>query len=200
MAVFQATTNIHSKSSVATAELLRKNLTEYGLVRILAREDIAPELVRTVPVDEVARAVQRSMRPLGPPGSFGNPIKAKKAKKAKKALFSKPPKAMSKKGYARPATAVKGRAVVRQVQPRYWARVTAELHILICTNDKKYASLRRQLNKHGSATQTAIVSNVAAALAVSLGFTVGALVPFVAMGLLGLIRVGTNAWCAGRTA
>src|SRR5260221_10470583 len=37
-----------------------------------------------------------------------------------------------------------------------------------------------------------IVSNL-----VSLGYTVGALVPFVAMGLLGLVRVGTNAWCAG---
>jgi hypothetical protein len=94
---------------------------------------------------------------------------------------------------------VKGRAVEREVQPRYWVRVTAELHILICTNDKKYASLRRQLNKHGSATQTAIVSNITAAIALSLGITVGVLVPFVAMGLLGLVRVGANAWCAGKS-
>ena len=132
------------------------------------------------------------------PGTVKYAKKVKKAKKARPTVF-KTAKAMSKKGVA-PVKALKGKAIVRQVQPRYWARVTTELHILICTNDKKYSGLRRELNKHGSATQTAIVSNIAAALAVSLGFTVAVLVPFVAMGLLGLVRVGANAWCAGRTA
>ena len=176
----------------STAELLRENLTEYGLVRILAREDIAPELVRKLPVEEAARAVQRGMAPLGT-----DPRVAKKAKKSKKAarFYKKARKSAPKLA----GTSRSGRAVVREVQPNYRRRVKIELHILICTKDSKYASLRRQLGKHGSATQTAIVSNIAAALAVSLGYTVGALVPFVAMGLLGLVRVGTNAWCAGNT-
>jgi hypothetical protein len=176
----------------STAELLRENLTEYGLVRILAREDIAPELVRKLPVEEAARAVQRGMAPLGT-----GPRVAKKAKKSKKAarFYKKARKSAPKLA----STSRSGRAVVREVQPNYWRRVKRELHILICTKDSKYASLRRQLGKHGSATQTAIVSNITAALAVSLGYTVGALVPFVAMGLLGLVRVGTNAWCAGNT-
>jgi hypothetical protein len=100
-------------AEASTAELLRENLTEYGLVRILAREDIAPELVRKLPVEEAARAVQRSMRPLGPPGSFRNPIKAKKAKKSKKAArFAKAPKSAMKKGAGRPTRAFKGRAFV----------------------------------------------------------------------------------------
>ena len=49
-------------SEASTAELLRHNLTEYGLVRILAREDIAPELVRKLPVEAGALAIQRGMR------------------------------------------------------------------------------------------------------------------------------------------
>jgi hypothetical protein len=182
-------------AEASTAELLRENLTEYGLVRILAREDVAPELVRKLPVEEAARAVQRSMTPLGTlPGSFKNARKVKKAKKSKKAARFY--KAKAKKSAA-PSRI--GRSAVRQVQPNYWRRVKIELHLLICTKDSKYASLRGQLSKHGSATQTAIVSNIAAALAVSLGYAVGALVPFVAMGLLGLVRVGTNAWCAGKS-
>src|SRR5258705_833483 len=69
----------------STAELLRENLTEYGLVRILAREAIAPELVRKLPAEEAARAVQRAKAPLGT-----GPRGAKKAKKSKKAArFSK---------------------------------------------------------------------------------------------------------------
>ncbi len=177
----------------STAELLRENLTEYGLVRILAREDIALELVRKLPVEEAARAVQRGMAPLGT-----GPRVAKKAKKSKKAarFYKKARKSAPKVGWY---FSKRARAVVREVQPNYWRRVKRELHILICTKDSRYASLHRQLGKHGSATQTAIVSNIAAALAVSLGNTVGALVPFVAMGLLGLVRVGTNAWCAGNT-
>jgi hypothetical protein len=64
-------------AEASTAELLRQNLTEYGLVRILAREDIAPELFRELPVEDAARMIQRNMRP---PSPYAKPRKAKSKK------------------------------------------------------------------------------------------------------------------------
>jgi hypothetical protein len=201
MAVFQASTNIHGKSNVTgTAEILQKNLTEYGLVRILAREDIAPELVRKFPVEEAVRAVQRSMRPPSTrPGSVKYAKKAKKSKsarRAKKSLYSKPPKAMKKKSAARPTKKLKSRAGVFPVQPNYWRRVKTELHTLICTDHPKYASVRQQLGK--GKTQTAIVMTIGATIGATVGISATVIAPFVTLGLIALVRVGTNAWCAGQ--
>ena len=116
------------------------------------------------------------------------------AKKSKKT-----PKYSKKKTGAHPAKASKGRPFARQVQPNYWRRVKTELHILICTSDKKYAGLRSQIRKHGTTTQVALVSNVASGIALSLGFAAAALVPFVAMALLAFVQMGANAWCAGHS-
>jgi len=166
-----------------TAALLRQNLTEYGLVRILAREDIAPRLFRELPVEDAARMIQRSMRQPGarPPRASAKPIH--RAKKSHRVVRK---------------SAKKTAKTTRLVQPNYWRRVKNEVHILICTNDKKYAGLRKQIQKQGSATQTVLVSNVASAIALSLGYTAAALVPFVAMALLAFIQMGANAWCAGQ--
>jgi hypothetical protein len=138
-------------------------------------------------VEEAARAVQRGMRPA---------TGVKKAKKAKKAFgYSKSPKAAKKRGVARPAKS-KGRAVVFQVQPNYWARVKRELHILICTKHAKYASLRRQLGK--GKTQTAIVMSIGATIGATIGISAAVISPFVTLGLIALVRVGKNAWCVGQ--
>jgi hypothetical protein len=179
--------NVTEASS--TAEILQDNLTERGLVRELARQDISPQLVHVLPIEEAARLLQR--QEAHPSKGRKSGKKAKKVKMAKKA---KAKKAMTKK------TAHKALRLSppRMVQPNYWKRVKKELHVLICTNDKRYASLRRQLDKSGSSTQTAIVSNVAAAIAVNLGYTVAALVPFVVMALIAFLRLGANAWCAGQ--
>jgi hypothetical protein len=175
-------------AEASTAKLLRQNLTEHGLVRILAREDIAPELFRELPVEDAARMVQRSLRS---PSSRSKVVRLKSKKTVSKAKKSK-----KKSKAARKKTAPKARA---KVQPNYWRRVKNELHVLICTNDKKYAGLRRQIQKQGSATQTVLVSNVASGIALSQGYTAAALVPFVAMALLAFIRIGANAWCAGQS-
>jgi hypothetical protein len=170
----------------STAEVLRDKLTEQGLVRELARQDISPRLIHMRSIEEAARALEKGIE-----HPSVTPELAKKVKNAKKAN-KVTHKASTKKssGTKPPST--------RRVQPRYWTRVQKELHILICTNDPKYASLRRQLNKSGSAAQTTIVSNIAAAVAVSLGYTVGALLPFVVIALIAFLRLGANAWCAGQ--
>jgi len=43
----------------STAATLQDKLTEYGLVRTLSQQDVSPELVRLLSIDEAARLLQR---------------------------------------------------------------------------------------------------------------------------------------------
>jgi hypothetical protein len=79
----------------------------------------------------------------------------------------------------------------------YWKRVRKEMNILLCTNDVKYKTIRSQLLKQGTATQTFIVSQISLAVGASLGTAAGAIVPLVAICLLGLLQVGKEAYCKG---
>lgn len=169
-----------------TATKLQDKLTEYGLARTLSRQDISPELVRMLSVDEAARLLQRGM--LHPGSTPKAAIKAKKVKMAKKA---------KKTGLG--ATRKVGNTGARQVQPNYWKRVKRELHILICTNDRRYETLRRYIGKEGKTTQVALVSTISAGIAVYLGMAATVIGPFVTLGLMALLQVGTNAWCAGQS-
>ena len=81
--------------------------------------------------------------------------------------------------------------------PNYWGRVRDEIHKLVCTNDLRYASLRRQLGAHSGKTQTAIVGVISAYVATVLGLAIGAVVPLVAVCLIALLRLGKNAFCDG---
>jgi hypothetical protein len=143
-------------------------------------------LIHKLSVDEAARAIQRGMRP---PSTV-----VKRAKKSKKAPFYG--KAKAKRTVA-PSRKV-GRSAARQIQPNYWVRVKKELHILICTNDRKYESLRRQLGKESRVTQAAMVTGIGATIGASIGMSGTVIGPFVTLGLIALLRVGKNAWCAGR--
>jgi hypothetical protein len=91
----------------------------------------------------------------------------------------------------------KGRSAVRVVQPNYWGRVKRELHLLICTNDKKYAALRKHLGKEDNTTQVAIISSISLTVAAYIGAAAAIVGPLVTLGLLALLQVGKNAWCAG---
>jgi hypothetical protein len=79
---------------------------------------------------------------------------------------------------------------------KYWYAVKKEISILVCTDDKKYKSLRTQLNTLGTKSQTAVVSMIAAAMAAYIGAIAGLLVPMCALVLLAMMRVGKNAFCA----
>lgn len=166
----------------STASVLQNTLTEYGLSRTLARQDVSPQFVRAVSVEEAARQLQRQLRP-----------RRGVAKKAK---------ASSKKGAVYVVKARKSKSVgssaVRQVQPNYWRRVKAELHLLVCTTDKKYAALRKHLGKEARTTQIAIVSSISATIGAIIGASAAVIGPFVTLGLIALLQVGTNAWCAGQ--
>jgi hypothetical protein len=82
---------------------------------------------------------------------------------------------------------------------RYWRAVKKEMYILVCTGDKKYASIRAELSKAGSKSQMAMVSLIAAAMASYVGVIAGILVPMCALVLLAVVKIGKNAFCAQKT-
>jgi hypothetical protein len=79
--------------------------------------------------------------------------------------------------------------------PQFWKNLKEEFRLLVCTNDKKYKSLRKQLGSNAGRSQTVIVSTISAAMAHSIGVTAGVLVPFCALCLLALARLGKEAFC-----
>jgi hypothetical protein len=79
--------------------------------------------------------------------------------------------------------------------PNLWNDVLYEMHSLICTDDKRYADLRKALSITGSKSQTTIVSLIAAAVAAHIGLIAGSVVPFCALVLVAVARVGKNAYC-----
>jgi hypothetical protein len=81
------------------------------------------------------------------------------------------------------------------VPPGYWERLKKEFQLFVCTKDKKYASLRKDLGAKARGSQTVIVSTISAAMAHSVGVAAGILIPFCALCLLALARVGKEAFC-----
>ncbi|MGB8657540.1 MAG: hypothetical protein WCE90_07110 [Candidatus Zixiibacteriota bacterium] len=80
--------------------------------------------------------------------------------------------------------------------PEYWEQLKREFQLFVCAKDKKYAALRKKLAKSAKKSQTVIVSSIAAAMAAQFGVVAGVLVPFCAMCLIVLLRIGKEAFCA----
>jgi hypothetical protein len=80
--------------------------------------------------------------------------------------------------------------------PDYWEKLKHEFKLLICTVDERYAELRAKLTASANKTQTGVVSSIAAAMAAQFGVIAGLLVPFVALCLIVLARVGKEAFCS----
>ncbi|UVO34494.1 hypothetical protein KUL72_23745 [Bradyrhizobium arachidis] len=176
-------------ADLSIAATLQGKLTEHGLTRTLGRQDVSPELVRELTIEEAARVVQR--RILGP----GPTPKAPKAARKKTVKYVAKAK-KTKKPVARKSAS----SAVRVVRPNYWKRVKNELHVLICTNDARYAALRKHLGKESKTTQVALVSSIAATIGAYIGVAAAIVGPFVTLGLMALLQVGKNAWCAGEVA
>jgi hypothetical protein len=79
--------------------------------------------------------------------------------------------------------------------PPYWKNLKEEFRLLVCTDDLKYKDLRENLVKAGDKSYTTVVAAIAAAIAATLSLTVGVLVPFCALCLLALLRLGKEAYC-----
>ena len=76
-------------------------------------------------------------------------------------------------------------------RPNYLDRVKKEVHILLRTDDKQYAALRRSFSKGKS--QIVIVSTLAGGIADYLGISATKITPIVAPSLLTFLEVGIKA-------
>jgi len=85
--------------------------------------------------------------------------------------------------------------LVLSTTPPYWSYLKREFYILVCTSDKKYADLRRQLAASSGKSQVALISLISAAAASSIGIAAGILTPFCALCVLALLRMGKEAFC-----
>jgi hypothetical protein len=77
----------------------------------------------------------------------------------------------------------------------FWRACRAELYSLFCTNDRKYEDLRKRIYSTGGKAETVVVSTIAAAVAGTAGLVAGALVPFCAVCLIAVAKVGREAFC-----
>lgn len=78
----------------------------------------------------------------------------------------------------------------------YWTLIKAEAHLLICTEEPRYEPLRRQIARHAGDDQAALLTRIAAGIGFSLDIEASKLVPFVALTLIVLLKLGHDAYCA----
>jgi hypothetical protein len=133
---------------------------------------------------------------------------AKKVKKAKMATGARYGGGKAKKATvihkrvkksAKKAARKSASKVTAQRRSRFWQRVNREVHILVCTDEKKYENLRKQIGKQTRVTQFSLVSSITTAIGVYLGVAASLIAPFVTLALMALLQIGKNAWCAGQT-
>ncbi|PHS61394.1 MAG: hypothetical protein COB00_13160 [Alcanivorax sp.] len=78
---------------------------------------------------------------------------------------------------------------------KYWECVKAEVFLLVCTKDKKYANLRKQLDDVTARAQTSAAWLVASGIAATLGISAAVIAGLCAVALYGIIKVGKEAYC-----
>jgi hypothetical protein len=77
----------------------------------------------------------------------------------------------------------------------YWFALKAELHLLLCSDDPKYSSLKNSIKAHGKRSQTAIISAIAVFVGAHLGVEAGVITPYCALLLQFSVKVGKEAFC-----
>jgi len=80
--------------------------------------------------------------------------------------------------------------------PTYWKDFKKEFRKFICSKDKKYLPLKKKLSSSSKETKVVLISIISAAFSKHLGILAGILVPFCAMCLLLVARIGIEAFCS----
>jgi hypothetical protein len=83
----------------------------------------------------------------------------------------------------------------RRPDRKYWEFVKAEMHVFLCTDDKKYRALWKQIGDLQKKSTTAIVGVVATFLGASVGAPATLLVGFVSVCFYAALKVGKEAYC-----
>jgi hypothetical protein len=77
----------------------------------------------------------------------------------------------------------------------YWDAFKIEFKLLLCTKNRKYSSLRRELRKQKGTAQPALVSVISAAIGANLGTMGVVIAPIVVMSLMTVLSIGREAYC-----
>ena len=83
----------------------------------------------------------------------------------------------------------------RRPDKRYWEAVKAEMHLFLCTGDKRYRELWKRIDALEGKGTTALVGVIAASLGATLGAPATLVAGFVAVCLYGIAKLGKEAYC-----
>ncbi len=93
------------------------------------------------------------------------------------------------------ASAAGGDGEDRRPDRTYWESVKTEMHLFLCTDDKRYKALWARIDALENKGSNALVAAIAAFLGASLGVPATLAAGFVAVGLYGMAKLGKEAYC-----
>jgi len=77
----------------------------------------------------------------------------------------------------------------------YWEAFKVEFKVFLCTKNRKYSRLRRELGKQEGATQPALISLISATIGAQIG-TIGVVIaPLVVLSVITVLKIGKEAYC-----
>ena len=77
----------------------------------------------------------------------------------------------------------------------YWESVKKEMHVFLCTNDKRYRELWKRIDALENKSTTMLVGIIASFLGASIGAPATLLAGFVAVCIYGAAKIGKEAYC-----
>ncbi|NMM88609.1 hypothetical protein B2J88_30400 [Rhodococcus sp. SRB_17] len=84
----------------------------------------------------------------------------------------------------------------RRPDKTYWDAVKTEMHLFLCTDDKRYRELWKRIAALEGKGTTALVGVIATFLGASLGVATTLIAGFVAVCLYGVAKLGKEAYCS----
>ncbi len=83
----------------------------------------------------------------------------------------------------------------RRPDKSYWEAVKTEMHLFLCTGDKRYRDLWKRIDALEGKGTTALVGVIATFLGATLGAPATLVAGFVAVCLYGIAKLGKEAYC-----
>jgi hypothetical protein len=88
-----------------------------------------------------------------------------------------------------------GRQKAKVSGPKLKELVRAELHLLICTKNKKYTKLRDELATYGKGAEVFVLTSITAFITVKLGALWVQVWSLVASALIVILKISKEVWC-----
>ena len=77
----------------------------------------------------------------------------------------------------------------------YWVSFKKEFYLFLCKRDRKYAELHKELDASGNKSSTVVLTLISAAMSPHIGISAGVVVPFCAVCLYALAKLGKESFC-----